>query len=177
MLRSGWYQCRKLSMWCPLSDWVICQSHRHGEKIGRRATSWRTTGIRPPFWSPNLVCLVLNSRRKVLIALADAAPRRWVTGAVGGHGHLFPSHRKNQVIVGLQLQKANGRQNLSWQNAFLCHLFGPNSSLLICCHITNLASPSADSSQLNPQAAVDSEWRGLCSCTLPVVLQRYLELY
>lgn len=140
-------------MWCPLRDWVICQSHRHGKRIGRRPTSWRIAAIRSPSWSPNLGCLALNSRRKVLIVLADAASR-WVTGALGGHGHLLPSHRKNRVILGLQLQKANGRQNLSQQNGFLCHHFGPNSNLLIHCHIIVLTSSSADLSQLNP----------LCSC-------------
>lgn len=105
-------------MWCPLSEWVICQSHRHGNRIERRATRWRTTGIRSSFWSSNLGYLALNSRRKVQMVLADTASRRWVTMAVGGYGHLLPNHKKKQVIMCLHLQKANGRQSLSWQNDF-----------------------------------------------------------
>lgn len=100
------------------SEWVICQGHRHGNRIDRRATRWRTTGIRSSSWSSNLGCLALSSRRKVQIVLAGTASRRWVARAVGEHGRLLPSHKKKQVIMCLHLQKPNGRQNLSWQNYF-----------------------------------------------------------
>lgn len=130
-------------MWYPLSEWVICQSHGHRNRIERRDARWRTTGIRSFSWSSNLGCLALNSRRKVQLIFADTASRRWVTRAVGGHGYLLPSHKKKQVIMCLHLQKATGKQNLSWQNDFLCHLFGPNFSFLIPCHVVILTNPLA----------------------------------
>lgn len=141
-------------MWCPLSEWVICQSHRHGNRIEKKATRRRTTGIRSSSWFSDLGCLALNSRRKVQMVLVDTASRSWVTRAVGGYGHLLPSHKEKQVIMCLPLQKANGRQNLSWQNYFFVSPLQAKLQLFNTLPCDNFNKSFSWLVQLNP----------LCSC-------------
>lgn len=161
-------------MWCPLSEWVICQSHRHGNRIERRATRWRTTGIGSSFLSSNLGYLALNSRGKVQMVLAGTGSRRWVTMAIGGYGHLLPNHKKKQVIIHLHLQKANDRQNLSWQNDFFVSPLWAKLQLFNTLLCDNSNKSFIWLVQFKPLRAVGKEWGGPCCGVFPVVLQHYL---
>lgn len=149
------------------SEWVICQGHRHENRIDRRATRWRTTAIRSSSWSSNwAVWPWVPEGRSKWFLLAQHQ------GLLEDMDTCFQAIRKNTSSCAFTFKKPG--KICHDKMIFWCHLFGPNCSFLIPCHVIILRNPSADLFSLTLCAAVGRVRRALllqcvCSC-----LQHYL---
>lgn len=141
------------------SEWVICQGHRHENRIDRRATRWRTTAIRSSSWSSDwAVWPWVPEGRSKWFLLAQHQ------GLLEDMDTCFQAIRKNTSSCAFTFKKPG--KICHDKMIFWCHLFEPNCSFFNTLPCDNSKKSFSWLVQPNPLCSCGQSEEGLAAVCL-----------